>query len=352
MARPRRATPAKRTASDTNGVGAMLIPPLIGALLGLAILVGMAVTLVGQAGGLAALSTALLGEHAAWYLSRASAFVAYVLLWWSMVLGLSITNRLARLWPGGPAAADLHEHASLLGLAFGLLHALVLLGDAYIGYTLPQILIPFASVSYEPVMDSVQVEITTDHAIVNTGIQMLDAARHLWERLAPATGLLEISLAAPQLAANAPGETPASSPQVVIVRNDHTGMVLFGAHVGHAVAGLADHDVLQLISDNIRAQRDDEARVRSYRVVMQVRPPLPESKQITQPALTLREATIVRQLSVGKTDREIASDVDVSLWAVRYHLKNIYAKLGVKRRGEAIRWAVREGCGQESSDSR
>jgi predicted ferric reductase len=151
MARPRRATPAKRTASDTNGVGAMLIPPLIGALLGLAILVGMAVTLVGQAGGLASLSSALLGEHAAWYLSRASAFVAYVLLWWSMVLGLSITNRLARLWPGGPAAADLHEHASLLGLAFGLLHALVLLGDAYIGYTLPQILIPFASVSYEPV---------------------------------------------------------------------------------------------------------------------------------------------------------------------------------------------------------
>jgi predicted ferric reductase len=145
------AMPAKRTASDSNDVGLTMIPPLVGALLGMMILAGMAVALVGQAGGLAALSTALLGEHAAWYLSRASAFVAYVLLWWSMVLGLSITNRLARLWPGGPAAADLHEHASLLGMAFGLLHALVLLGDAYIGYTLPQILIPFASVSYEPV---------------------------------------------------------------------------------------------------------------------------------------------------------------------------------------------------------
>jgi predicted ferric reductase len=142
--------PAKHTAGDSNDVGLMMIPALVGGLLGLAILVGMAMALAGQAGGLAELSSALLGEHAAWYLSRASAFVAYVLLWWSMVLGLSITNRLARLWPGGPAAADLHEHASLLGLAFGLLHALALLGDAYIGYTLPQILIPFASVSYEP----------------------------------------------------------------------------------------------------------------------------------------------------------------------------------------------------------
>jgi predicted ferric reductase len=143
--------PAKRTANASNDVGLTIIPALAGALLGLTILVGMAMAMVGRAGGLAALSDALLGEHAAWYLSRASAFVAYVLLWWSMVLGLSITNRLARLWPGGPAAADLHEHSSLLGLAFGLLHALVLLGDAYIGYTLPQILIPFAGVSYEPV---------------------------------------------------------------------------------------------------------------------------------------------------------------------------------------------------------
>ena len=43
------------------------------------------------------------------------------------------------------------EHASLLGLGFALLHALMLLGDSYIGYTLPQILIPFASSSYQPI---------------------------------------------------------------------------------------------------------------------------------------------------------------------------------------------------------
>jgi len=128
----------------------MVVPTLVGALVGIVILVAVGVSLAGQAGGLAALSTALLGSQSAWYLSRASAFVAYVLLWWSMVLGLSITNRLARVWPGGPTAGDLHEHASLLGLGFGTLHALVLLGDRYIGYTLAQILLPFASASYRP----------------------------------------------------------------------------------------------------------------------------------------------------------------------------------------------------------
>jgi predicted ferric reductase len=141
---------AKRSLDEADDLMLTIIPPLVGALAGLVILTAVGLTLAGQAGGVAALVTALLGQHSAWYLSRASAFVAYMLLWWSMILGLSITNRLARLWPGGPSAADLHQHASLLGLGFGLLHALILLGDSYIGYTLPQILIPFASTSYQP----------------------------------------------------------------------------------------------------------------------------------------------------------------------------------------------------------
>lgn len=85
-----------------------------------------------------------------WYLSRVSALVAYILLWLSMALGLGMTNRLARLWPGGPAAFDLHQHTSLLGLGFALFHALVLLGDRYMNYTVSQLLTPFASQAYRP----------------------------------------------------------------------------------------------------------------------------------------------------------------------------------------------------------
>ena len=44
-----------------------------------------------------------------WYLSRATAFVSLSLLWLSMALGLGITNKMARLWPGAPAAFALHE---------------------------------------------------------------------------------------------------------------------------------------------------------------------------------------------------------------------------------------------------
>ena len=85
-----------------------------------------------------------------WYLSRATAFVSLTLLWLSMALGLGITNKMARLWPGMPATFAIHEYVSLLGLAFAMFHALVILGDQYINFTLLQLLVPFSTVDYRP----------------------------------------------------------------------------------------------------------------------------------------------------------------------------------------------------------
>jgi predicted ferric reductase len=118
----------------------------------LAVVVGAFAAVVVLPTWLPALSESLLGPEpkAYWYLSRTSAFVAYALLWLSMALGLLMTNKMARIWPGGPAAFDVHQHASLLGLAFALFHALILTGDAFIGYTPAQVLTPFASDNYEP----------------------------------------------------------------------------------------------------------------------------------------------------------------------------------------------------------
>jgi predicted ferric reductase len=85
-----------------------------------------------------------------WYLSRATAFVAMGLLWGSMMLGVGITNKMARLWPGAPAAFALHEYLSLLGLGFALFHGLILLGDHYSNYSLSRLLVPFAAGQYHP----------------------------------------------------------------------------------------------------------------------------------------------------------------------------------------------------------
>ena len=88
--------------------------------------------------------------QAFWFLSRSSALVAYLLLWLSMCLGLMITNKLARLWPGGPVAFDLHQYTSLLGVAFALFHGLILLGDRYLNPSLWQVVLPFGMLDYHP----------------------------------------------------------------------------------------------------------------------------------------------------------------------------------------------------------
>jgi len=118
----------------------------------MAMAVGLLVAIVLLPTWLPNLAFSLGGEEpkAYWYLSRATAFVSLSLLWISMALGLGITNKMARLWPGAPAAFAIHEYVSLLGLAFAMFHALIILGDKYINFTLLQLLVPFSTVDYKP----------------------------------------------------------------------------------------------------------------------------------------------------------------------------------------------------------
>jgi predicted ferric reductase len=98
------------------------------------------------------LTSSFVGSNpkAYWYLSRGAGFVALSLLWVSMMLGVGITNKLARLWPGIPPTMVIHEYTGLLGLFFAAFHALILLGDQYSKYQLVQLLMPFGSVQYRP----------------------------------------------------------------------------------------------------------------------------------------------------------------------------------------------------------
>lgn len=85
-----------------------------------------------------------------WYISRGSAVIAYALLWLSMVLGLLMTNRMTKPWPGPAISNEFHQFISILGLVFVTVHALILMGDQYIHYSLLQVLTPFTSVDYRP----------------------------------------------------------------------------------------------------------------------------------------------------------------------------------------------------------
>lgn len=84
-----------------------------------------------------------------WYLSRTSGLVAYALMALSMILGLLLSTRFAKDWPGSATAFSLHEHTSMLGLSFALFHALVLLGDRHTPFTAAELVLPFGA-AYQP----------------------------------------------------------------------------------------------------------------------------------------------------------------------------------------------------------
>ena len=52
--------------------------------------------------------------------------------------------------------------------------------------------------------------------------------------------------------------------------------------------------------------------------------------------LSPREADILSAVSQGSSNQEIAESLNISLSTVKTHLSNIYSKLGVKRRTQAV----------------
>ncbi len=118
----------------------------------LAVFVGLVAAAYVLPAWLPGLASSFIGSNpkAYWYLSRGAGFVALGLLWISMILGIGVTNKMARLWPGIPPAMAIHEYTGLLGWFFAGFHALILLGDKYSQYQLVQLLMPFGSVQYRP----------------------------------------------------------------------------------------------------------------------------------------------------------------------------------------------------------
>ena len=71
--------------------------------------------------------------------------------------------------------------------------------------------------------------------------------------------------------------------------------------------------------------------------------PLPESlpdgnivSYQTEDGLTLREQEILAALASGARNRDLAQQLDISQHTVKFHLKNVYAKLDVSNRAQAV----------------
>jgi DNA-binding NarL/FixJ family response regulator len=66
-------------------------------------------------------------------------------------------------------------------------------------------------------------------------------------------------------------------------------------------------------------------------------------ERAAHPTLTPREIEVMKLVAAGRRDKEIAVALAISAHTVRVHMKNIYTKLGVSDRTEAMSVAIRRG---------
>jgi DNA-binding NarL/FixJ family response regulator len=59
--------------------------------------------------------------------------------------------------------------------------------------------------------------------------------------------------------------------------------------------------------------------------------------------LTPREAEVLTLIARGKSNTEIATELFVSAATVKTHINNLFAKIGVRDRAQAVRYALRHG---------
>ncbi len=57
--------------------------------------------------------------------------------------------------------------------------------------------------------------------------------------------------------------------------------------------------------------------------------------------LTRREIEVLAELASGRTNKQIARDMNVSLNTIKFHVRNLFQKLGVNSRGQAIAMYLR-----------
>lgn len=67
------------------------------------------------------------------------------------------------------------------------------------------------------------------------------------------------------------------------------------------------------------------------------------TQRMSQENLTGRELDVLQRVAIGKSNKEIASELDISDGTIKVHVSHVLRKLGVAGRTEAVAMAVKRG---------
>ncbi len=122
--------------------------------------------------------------------------------------------------------------------------------------------------------------------------------------------------------------------------DDLLKVIQAGAH-GYLVKNLNAEDFLELLSGLERGEAAVTRRTAARLMAKLAENRLP-MKTVTED-LTARELELLELVGEGFSNRAISELLTISTNTVKYHLKNIFQKLGAQNRAEAVANAIRAG---------
>ncbi len=209
--------------------------------------------------------------------------------------------------------------------------------------------------------NGIRLLITDDHAIVRKGIRSLlltekdievvgeacngVEAVEMTEALHPDVVLMDLMMpemdgieATRRITANKP------APRVLVLTSFAADSKVFPAikagALGYLLKDSGPDDLVQAIRQVYRGEPSLEPSI-ARKVLTEVLHP--EKKPLTVDPLTERELEVLRLLSEGLANKEIAEQLNVSDLTVRTHVGNILGKLHLANRTQAALYALQKG---------
>jgi len=203
--------------------------------------------------------------------------------------------------------------------------------------------------------DLIRIAIVDDHPMVAEGIQSilesyedvsviatLSDGREIIDQVAeldPDVILLDL---------NMPGLGGLSTTEIILERRPETRILILSMHdspeyissaLSHGAVGYVLKDVP---TDEIKKAIDAVMAGQRYLCTGAQGALLPNDSTERQ-QLTNREQTILLQLAQGKSNRDVAEALDISVRTVETHRKNIKRKLGISSTAGLTRYAMEHG---------
>jgi NarL family two-component system response regulator LiaR len=208
-------------------------------------------------------------------------------------------------------------------------------------------------------MKVIKVLLADDHPALRAGIKGMleqvdievvgeaadgDEALRLAERLVPDVLVLDAvmpGLRAPQVIHRLRETRPDLRVLVLTAYDDNE--LVFGLLEAGAVGYVLKEEALETIEAAVRAVARGESWLSPKMAAKVMKEALGKEEAEEAIPLSERELEVLRLMAKGWSNKRIAEDLSITEGTVKNHVTNIYAKLWVHSRAEAVAWAWQQG---------